>query len=225
MKILLAEDDKRLGNLLTQMLKQQSMQVDWVCSGSDALEYALKDYYDVIVLDWMMPEKSGLQVCRELRESRYQGGILMLTAKDTVDDLVVGLEAGADDYIVKPFEFKELIARMRSVTRRSTVMLKEDIINVANLTLNRATKTVTREMRTIQLTGREFQLLDVLMQNYGHTLPREVLLDRIWGLESDVSANNLDALIRLLRKKIEKPGEIELIHSIRGVGYKMEGKT
>lgn len=224
MKVLLAEDDKRLGNLVQKMLKQQSIQVDLVYSGEDALDFALKDYYDVIVLDWMMPGKSGLQVCRELRERQYQGGILMLTAKDTVDDLVVGLEAGADDYLVKPFEFKELVARMGSVIRRSTVVLKEEVVRAADLELNRATKTVMRRGRVSQLTGREFQLLDVLMQNYGRTLPRELLLDRIWGLESEVSPNNLDAFVRLLRKKIELPGDVALIHNIRGVGYKMEAE-
>lgn len=222
MKVLIAEDDKRLGNLVQQMLRQQNMDVDWVCSGDEALASTLKEQYDVIVLDWMMPGKSGLHVCHELRGSQYQGGILMLTAKDTVDDLVVGLEAGADDYLVKPFEFRELLARIRSVTRRSVVAFKEEIVRAADLELNRAAKTVTRGGQEIQLTGREFQLLDVLMQNYGRVLPREMLLDRIWGLESEVSPNNLDAFVRLLRKKIEQSGDSNLIHNIRGVGYKME---
>lgn len=224
MKVLLAEDDKRLGNLVYQMLLRQDMQVDWVNSGDCALDLIQKEVYDVVILDWMMPGKSGLQVCQELREGHYNGGILMLTAKDTVEDLVVGLDAGADDYLVKPFEFKELLARIRSVARRSVVAIKEEIVKAADLELNRATRLAKRGARNIQLTGREFQLLDVLMQNYGHVLPKEMILDRIWGLESEVSQNNLEAFVRLLRKKIDYPGEAELIQNIRGVGYKMEVK-
>ena len=224
MRILIAEDDNRFGNLVYQMLLRQDMQVDWVRSGDYALEFIKKEVYDVIILDWMMPEMSGLQVCQQLREGRYQGGILMLTAKDTVDDLVIGLEAGADDYIVKPFEFKELLARIHSVARRSKVTMKEDIVMVADLELNRGTKLAKRGTRMIQLTGREFQLLDVLVQNYGHVLPKELILDHIWGIESDISPNNLEAFVRLLRKKIDYPDEVELIQNIRGVGYKMEAK-
>lgn len=225
MRILIAEDDSRFGNLVYQMLLRQDMKVDWVRSGDYALEYIKKEIYDVVILDWMMPEKSGLEVCRELREGQYQGGIIMLTAKDTVDDLVVGLEAGADDYIVKPFEFKELLARIHSVARRSKVAIKEEIVVAADLELNRGTKMAKRGTRMIQLTGREFQLLDILMQNYGRVLPKELILDHIWGLENEVSPNNLEAFVRLLRKKIDYPGEVELIQNTRGVGYKMEAKN
>jgi len=225
MRILIAEDDNRFGNLIYQMLLRQDMRVDWVHSGDYALEFIKREVYDVIILDWMMPEKSGLEVCRELREGHYQGGILMLTAKDTVDDLVVGLEAGADDYIVKPFEFKELLARIRSVARRSKVAIKEEIVKAADLELNLVTKLAKRGTRTIQLTGREFQLLDILMQNYGRVLPKELILDHIWGLENEISPNNLEAFVRLLRRKIDYPGEVELIRNIRGVGYKMEAEN
>lgn len=224
MRILIAEDDNRFGNLVYQMLLRQNMHVDWVQSGDYALEFIKKEVYDVIILDWMMPEKTGLEVCRELRDEHYQGGILMLTAKDTVDDLVVGLEAGADDYIVKPFEFKELLARIHSVARRSKVTIKEEIVKAADLELNQGTKLAKRGNRKIQLTGREFQLLDVLIQNYGRVLPKEFILDHIWGLESEISPNNLEAFVRLLRKKIDYPGEVELIQNVRGVGYKMEAK-
>lgn len=222
MKILLAEDDKRLGNLIHQMLLRQGMQVDWVKCGNDALHFIEDEIYDVIILDWMMPGKSGLQVCRELRYENYQGGILMLTAKDTVDDLVIGLEAGADDYLVKPFEFKVLLARIHAVARRSKASYKEQIIKIANIELDRATKQVKRGEKIIQLTGREFQLLDLLLQNHGRIIPKEVIFDRIWGLESDVSPNNLEALVRLLRRKVNDSSETELIQNVRGVGYKLE---
>lgn len=224
MRILLAEDDKRLGNLLYQMLMRQDIQVTWVHSGDCALEIARNEVYDVIVLDWMMPEMLGLQVCQKLRQEGYQGGILMLTAKDTVDDLVVGLEAGADDYVVKPFVFKELLARIHSVSRRSKVAIKETVIKSADLELNLITKVATRGTRSIQLTGREFQLLELLMQNYGRVLPKERILDHIWGLETEVSANTLEAFVRLLRRKINGSGEVELIQNVRGIGYKMEAK-
>ena len=224
MHILLAEDDRRLGNLVHKLLLKQGMQVDWVVDGEEALHYILNNIYDVIILDWMMPEKSGLEVCRQLRLNQYQGGILMFTAKDAVDDLVLGLEAGADDYLVKPFEFKELLARIRSVARRSKVALKEDVIKAAGLELNRLTKSAKRGTRDLNLTSREFQLLEILADNCGRVLPREVLLDQVWGWDNAVSPNNLDAFIRLLRKKVTQPGESELIHNIRGVGYKLEDR-
>lgn len=225
MRVLLAEDDKRFGNLLYQMLLRQDMQVNWVLSGDCALDIIRGEAYDVVIMDWMMPGMSGLQVCQKLREECYQGGILMLTAKDTVDDLVVGLEAGADDYLVKPFAFKELLARIHSVARRSKITIKEKVVKAADLELNLTTRVATRGTRTIQLTGREFQLLEMLMQNYGRVLPKERILDHIWGLESEVSPNTLEAFVRLLRKKIDDPGEVELIQNIRGIGYKMGAKN
>ncbi|EAX47729.1 two component transcriptional regulator, winged helix family [Thermosinus carboxydivorans Nor1] len=221
MRILLAEDDSRLGKLIKHMLEKEKMQVDWVTEGNAALEYALYSPYDVVILDWMMPGLSGLEVCDRLRKRRYQGAILMLTARDAVDDKVLGLDTGADDYLVKPFEFSELMARIRALSRRSAVVLKEDIVQVGDLVLNRTTRVVRRGDREIQLTGREFQMLDLLVQNRGKVVPREVILDRVWGLESEVSSNNLDAYVRLLRKKIDFPGEEKLIHNIRGIGYKL----
>ncbi len=152
-------------------------------------------------------------------QHQYQGGILILTAKDTIDDLVQGLETGADDYIVKPFEVKELVARIHSVARRSKVTMKEDIIKVADIELNLLTMSVKRGTREIHLTSREFQLLQALAENHGRILPREVLLNRVWGWENEVSYNNLDAFIRLLRKKLNHLGKAEFIHNIRGVGY------
>lgn len=222
MHILLAEDDLRLGKLIKYMLEKEKMQVEWVVQGDLALEYALYSSYDVIILDWMMPGLSGLEVCDRLRKAGYQSAILMLTAKDAVDDKVLGLDTGADDYLVKPFEFTELMARIRALSRRSSIQLKEDILTIGDLVLNRSTHVVKRGQREIQLTRREFQILDILAQNQGHVIPREVLLDRIWGIESEVSSNNLDAYVRLLRKKIDLPSEKTLIHNVRGVGFRLE---
>jgi len=222
MRVLLAEDDSRLGKLIKHMLEKAGIEVDWVLGGDMALEYALYSPYDVIILDWMMPGQTGLSVCQGLRKHSYQGAILMLTAKDAVEDRVLGLDTGADDYFVKPFEFAELLARLRALARRSSAKLREDIVQVGSLSLNRTTRSVSRGETEIQLTSREFQLLDLLIQNQGIVLPREVILDRIWGLESNVSSNNLDAYVRLLRKKISLSDEDVVIQNVRGVGYKLE---
>jgi DNA-binding response OmpR family regulator len=223
MRVLLAEDDYRLGNLIQHMLVKEKIKIDWVQQGDTAFEYAMYSPYDVIILDWMMPGETGISVCDRLRKQGYQGSILMLTAKDAVNDRVLGLDTGADDYLVKPFEFVELLARIRALSRRGGLQLREEIVQVGDLVINRSMHTASRGGREIQLTGREFQLLDLLIQNQGRVLPREVILDRVWGLETEVTPNNLDAYVRLLRKKIDLPGEEMLIHNIRGIGYKLGG--
>lgn len=222
MRILLAEDDPRLGKLIKHMLEKENMRVDWVQRGDEVWELTRQWSYDVIILDWMMPGQSGIEVCAALREEGCNAGILMLTAKDTVDDRVLGLNTGADDYLVKPFEFAELLARVRALGRRGGMQFQEEIVQVGDLCINRSTRTVQRGNRVIQLTGREFQLLDLLVRNRGQVLPREVILDRIWGLETEVAQNNLDAYVRLLRKKIDLPDEPVLIQNVRGVGYRLE---
>lgn len=222
MRILLAEDDAKLGNLIKHMLEKSAIQVDWVMRGDEAIDYALHSPYDVIILDWMMPGATGIAACDQLRKQSYQGAILMLTAKDDVSDRVQGLDTGADDYLVKPFEFAELLARVRALSRRSHAKIKEDHIQVGNLVLNRTTRMVERGSQEIQLTAREFQLLDLLMQNSGHVVPREVILDRIWGLDANVSSNNLDAYVRLLRKKVSLTKEDVEIQNVRGLGFKLE---
>lgn len=222
MKVLLAEDDTKLGSLIKHMLEQSDVQVDWVVSGDMALEYALYETYDVVVLDWMMPVQDGITVCNCLRKEGYHGAILMLTAKDSVEDRVLGLDTGADDYIVKPFEFAELIARLRALARRSSMKLDEDILQVSNLVVNRLTHCVQRKNEKVQFTCREFQLLDILIRNQKCVVPRDVILDRVWGLEADVSSNNLDVYIRLLRKKMRPFEDVAKIKTIRGIGYKLE---
>lgn len=222
MKVLLAEDDAKLGKLIKHMLEKSGIQVDWVLNGDMALEYALYDPYDVTVLDWMMPGQTGIAVCDQLRKRGYQGAILMLTAKDALDDRVLGLDTGADDYFVKPFEFAELLARLRALARRSRVGLTEDILQVGNLVFNSLTHCVRRGDTEVQLTSREFQLLDLLVRNQERVIPREVILERIWGLEADVSSNNLDAYVRLLRRKLSPFEDAVVIQTVRGIGYKLE---
>jgi len=222
MKVLLAEDDVRLGRLVKHMLETEKHQVQWVVRGDEALTAATDGSYDVLVLDWMMPELSGVELCRRLRDDGYTRPILMLTARDALNDRIAGLDSGADDYLVKPFEFGELFARLRALARRGETPLKEDLMEMGNWVLDRNLRVLRRADVEVQLSAREFQLLDLLAQNKGRVLPREMLLDRVWGLGSEVSENTLDAYIRLLRKKLDQPGDLPMITTVRGVGYKVE---
>ena len=222
MKVLLAEDDVRLGRLVKHMLETEQHQVQWVVRGDEALAAATDGGFDVLVLDWMMPELSGVELCRRLREDGYTRPILMLTARDALNDRIAGLDSGADDYLVKPFEFGELFARLRALSRRGETPLKEDLMEMGNWVLDRNLRVLRREDVEVQLSAREFQQLDLLAQNKGRVLTREMLLDRVWGLGSEVSENTLDAYIRLLRKKLDQPGDRPMITTVRGVGYKVE---
>lgn len=177
--------------------------------------------YDVLVLDWMMPLLSGLDLCKRLREEDYQGKILLLTAKDTLADKVEGLNSGADDYLVKPFELEELVARLNALCRRQGQYSAEKL-RYGAYTLESSTYCLACGERRVELRPREFKLLELLLRNRGQVMPRAVLQDRIWGIDSDVTDNNLDVHIRLLRKKIMELNGEELIKTMRGVGYYVE---
>lgn len=222
LNILLAEDDLQLGELLGFMLGKVDYKVDWVMEGEDAYQYAQASHYDVVILDWMMPNGDGISVCRKLRREGYSKAILMLTAKDAVEDRINGLDAGADDYLIKPFEIEELLARLRALTRRNYAPILEEQISLHDLIINRTSQSIIQGKEEIQLSPREFQLLDLLVQNKGQVLPRELILDRIWGLDADVSTKTIDATIKLLRKKLNIFGRHDMLQSIRGVGYKVE---
>jgi DNA-binding response OmpR family regulator len=225
MNILLAEDDQKLGELITYMLiKKAKYQVEWVQTGEDAFEYAKAAHYDVIIMDWMMPNGDGIEICRRLRNEGYGGAILMLTAKDAIQDRVVGLDAGADDYLVKPFEIDELLARLRALSRRNFSPIREEVLCIENLIMNRTSQSLEMEQQVIQLTPREYQLLDLLAQNKGQVLTRDIIFDRIWGNETDVAYKTIDATVKLLRKKLKKFGKGDWLQSIRGVGYKLDTK-
>jgi len=222
MRILLAEDDSRLGKLIEYMLQQNKFNVEWITNGADIFEYAMYSEYDILVLDWMMPNVSGLDACRQLREAGYERAIIMLTARDTVEDRVMGLDAGADDYLVKPFEFDELLARLRALGRRSTQKIQQEVIEIGDFTLNRTTKVLMRKDQVIQLSPREFQIFDLLAQNLGVVVPRDIILDRIWGLERDITSNNIDSYMKILRKKLMDVDGNIAIKTVRGIGYRLE---
>ena len=221
MNVLLAEDDRKLGRLLVHMLKKEFHQVDWVQDGQSALDYSLSQLYDVIILDWMMPEMTGQEVCANLRREGCPSSVLMLTARDSVDDRVLGLDSGADDYVVKPFEFDELFARIRALARRSHLKILEEVVTVGPLQLNKTAHSLQVNDDPITLTYKEYQLMESLMVNAGRVLTRDQLIDRIWGLDADVSDNNLDALVKLTRKKLKDAKADKVIKSIRNVGYQI----
>lgn len=216
--ILLAEDDERLGKLIHHMLQKELHVVDWVKNGDDAYDYARLTDYDCLVLDWMMPSRSGIEVCKQIRKNGYQGGILFITAKDSIEDMVLGLDSGADDYIVKPFQFEELLARLRAVSRRKEKVF-EEILQAGNLKLNMATHTATKNEEAVDLSRKEYHLLELLLRNKNQVIPREILFEKIWGFETFVSENALDSLVKLVRKKIDTKGKPSLIKTVRGIGY------
>lgn len=221
MKVLLAEDDINLGKLLSMLLKKQNIAVTWVEDGEAAYEKVYADGYDVLVLDWMMPKLDGVQLCERLRDEEYEGRILLLTAKDTLADKVQGLNSGADDYLVKPFELEELVARLYALCRRQG-QYNADNLRYGDYTLESSTYCLVYGQQRVELRPREFKLLELLLRNRGQVIPRTVLQDRIWGIDSDVTENNLDVHIRLLRKKITELNGEELIKTMRGVGYYVE---
>ncbi|QBP40241.1 response regulator transcription factor [Paenisporosarcina antarctica] len=221
MNILLAEDDLKLGRLLAHSLKKEFHQVDWVTDGQAAYDYSSSNLYDVIILDWMMPEMTGQEVCSMLRKENCPSSILMLTARDSVDDRVMGLDSGADDYVVKPFEFDELFARIRALARRSIKPLLEETIEVGPLLLIKSAHTLQVNNQPISLTHKEYLLMESLMTNAGHVLTRAQLINKIWGIDAEVFDNNLDVLVKLTRKKMREAHVEQMIKSVRNVGYQI----
>ncbi len=220
MRILIVEDEIALAETLRRGLTEEHYVVDIVTNGRDALDYALAAPYDVIILDIMLPGMDGLTVCRRLREAGVTSHILMLTALGDVDDRVHGLDSGADDYLTKPFAFKELLARLRALGRRSRDM-QVGPLRVGDLVLDETTHEVRRGNRTIELSPLEFRLLRCLMRHAGQVLSRDMILSQVWSFDYAGGSNVVDVYIRYLRHKIETPGEPKLLHTVRGVGYKL----
>jgi len=224
MRVLLVEDDRKAARLLTRGLQEEGFVVDVASTGEEGEERATVNEYDVIVLDWLLPGKDGLAVCRTLRASGNSIPILMLTARDSVVDRVSGLKTGADDYLTKPFAFAELLARVRALLRRSRVA-HPSVLRVADLTLDPATRRVARAGLSVTLTPREYAILEVLMRASGEVVSRTRLAERVWDEASDVLDNLVDAHVSHLRKKIDRGTGRPLLHTVRGVGYRLGPAT
>jgi DNA-binding response OmpR family regulator len=223
MQVLVVEDERRMAELLRQGLEEEGHSVVLAGDGKAGLAMAEAHPFDVIVLDVMLPEMDGFAMARKLRASRNQTPILMLTARDATEDLIAGLNLGADDYLVKPFAFDVLLARLRAVSRRGPIPQPVHL-HVQDLTLNPASREVTRGGRRVPLTRTEYGLLELLMRRAGRVVTRENLIEAVWGFDSEVRSNTLDAFIRLLRDKVDVEGEAKLIHTVRGVGYCLRGE-
>ena len=220
MRILVVEDNKRLSDSLRMTLEDDGYAIDTAYDGLDGEELALMGTYDVIILDIMLSQKDGLAVCRELRHKRVNTPVLMLTARDALDDRVKGLDSGADDYLVKPFEVDELRARIRALLRRE-MSNKSPLLQVGDLCLNPATHAVERAGDTIDLTAKEYSLLEYFMRHPNHLVSREMAESRLWSYDHVVSSNVVDVYIRRLRRKIDDPYAVKLFETVRGAGYRL----
>jgi two-component system OmpR family response regulator len=223
MRLLLVEDDRKLVRALERGLCAEGYDVDAAYTGEDALLQAGQQDYDAVVLDLMLPGVDGFTVCEELRRRPDWLPVLMLTARSEVADRIRGLDAGADDYLVKPFDFGELLARLRALVRRSPAE-RVATLEVGELRLDSATRMVTRAGREVELTAREFQVLELLARRAGHVVSRPELLEEIWEDGSDGSPNVVDVYIGYLRKKLEDPSGPQLIRTVRGVGFVLESE-
>lgn len=223
MRILVVEDEKRIARFLKQGLEEESYAVDVVADGSSALDWVAAAKYDLILLDVMLPGLSGFEVCRILRQRSVTTPILMLTARDEIDDRVTGLDAGADDYLPKPFAFKELLARIRALVRRtSTSATPDTVLTLADLQLDTITHRAKRANREIELTAKEYALLEYLLRHPRRPLSRTLIREAVWGFDYYGASNVVDVYVRHLRQKLESSGEPPLIHTVRGVGYKID---
>jgi DNA-binding response OmpR family regulator len=219
MHILVVEDETRLVRLIKRALEGERHVVDVAYDGDTALAMATATDYDLIILDLMLPGKDGMEVCRELRKENVDARILMLTARGAVEDRVEGLDAGADDYLVKPFSFAELLARVRALSRREVQPTADRELRVGDLVLDLARHEARRGDKTIELTAKEFALLEYLMRNAGHVLTRSQILDHVWGYDFESFTNVVDIYVHYLRNKIDKGFSKPLIRTVRGVGY------
>ena len=220
MKILLIEDDPGVISVIQRGLSASGYEITIAMDGKSGLEMALQHSFDIVVLDLMIPMINGMEVCRRLRNAKFVKPILMLTALGTTENIVSGLDAGADDYMTKPFKLAELEARLRTLTRRGKeVEKKEGILSLGDLTLDKVTKTVKRGSATIDLTATEFRLLEYLLSNTNRVLNRIEILENVWDINFNLGTNVVDVYINYLRKKIDKNHDVKLIHTVFGMGY------
>lgn len=220
MKVLIIEDEQRVANLIKKGLEEQQYIAELAMDGMAGKKMALGNEYDVIIMDIMLPYINGLDLCKQIRQAKPNLPIIMLTALGTTDDKIGGLDAGADDYLVKPFDFRELEARIRNVAKRNTnPFLQKNILQIADLELDPKTMVVTRNKKEINLTPKEFKLLYYMMMNSGRVLSRTEIAEKVWETTFDTGTNFIDVYINYLRKKIDKDHSIRLIHTKPGIGF------
>lgn len=224
-RILLVEDEVKLARFIELELKSEGYEIGVAHDGITGLAMARESPPDLAILDWMLPELSGLEICRRLRATGNSVPVIFITAKDEIGDRVAGLDAGADDYVVKPFSIEELIARIRAHLRRAQKET-EDLLQFADLSLNRLTREVYRDRQSIELTAKEFDLLEYLLSHPRQVLTKTQILERVWGYDFMGDSNIIEVYIRYLRLKLEQNNQKRLIHTVRSVGYTLrEGKT
>jgi len=222
MKLLIIEDESKIGDYLQQGLSEAGFVVDLARNGLDGQHLAMTESYDLLILDIMLPDVDGWRVLRSVREAGDNVPVMFLTARDNVDDRVKGLELGADDYLVKPFAFAELLARVRTLLRRGAAPVTETILKIADLELDMMRRSVTRNGQRIRLTAKEFALLELLLRRRGEVLPRSLIASQVWDMNFDSNTNVIDVAIRRLRAKIDEDFEPKLIHTLRGMGYMLD---
>jgi len=225
MRILLAEDEAAIAGFLKEGLEEEGFAVDVATNGRQGLQMAMDNLneYDIILLDWMMPGISGIEICRSIRKENKVVPIIFLTAKDTVDDTVFGLDAGANDYLKKPFAFEELLARIKVLLRNKTG--EQNIFETGSIILNTEVHLVTKSGKEIELTQKEFALLEYLLRNKGKVCRRSRIIEKIWDIHFDKDTSVIDVFINALRKKLDEPGAASFIQTIRGVGYRVNENT
>ena len=223
MRVLLVEDEQRIADFVRKGLSEQGYAVDVACDGDEAIAWAEAAEFDVIVLDLMLPVRDGIDVCRALRARGLRTPILMLTARDAVEDRVRGLNSGADDYLVKPFAFAELLARLQALTRRGPLMMGP-VLRVDDLLLDTTTREASRQGTTIALTSKQYALLEYLMRHPHQVLTRTMIAEHVWNYDFDNATNVIDVHIRNLRRKIDDPFPTKLIHTVRGTGYRISAR-
>ncbi len=221
MRILVVEDEKKVANFIKQGLEEEGYAVDWAADGQEGLALALDGVHDLIVLDLNLPKMDGLKVLQELRKAKIKAPVLLLTIRAMIEDKVLGLDAGADDYLTKPFSFQELLARIRALFRRR-LEAEPALLQVADLTLDPSRRLVRRGAEKIDLSTKEFALLDYFMRNPGRVLTRTMIAEHVWDYDFDTETNVIDVYVNFLRKKIDADRAVKLIHTVRGVGYVMQ---
>jgi heavy metal response regulator len=219
MRILVVEDDKGTARFIKKGLSEEGFMTDVVSGGEEGMFMATTEIYDLIILDVMLPEVNGFEVLRAIRQKGVSTPVLFLTAKDEKEDIIHGLDLGADDYLVKPFAFAELLARIRAVLRRGQTSDQMQKLIIGDLVLDRVTRQARRNDKIIELTAKEFQLLEYMMRNAGQILTKTMILDRVWGYDFDTQSNIIEVHVNRLRAKVDKDFSTKLIHTVRGVGY------